>query len=255
MTGNSLWIGFDPREIDAYHVCLRSMIAHSAAPPERRFALDLEKLMKRGVYQRPTARIAGQLHDLISEAPMSTEFAISRFLVPYLARQIGQVDGYALFIDCDTMFRAPIEELFALADPTKAVQVVKHDYEVAESVKMDGQANQPYRRKNWSSVMLFNLAHPALHNLTIAKINSWAGRNLHGFDWLDDQFLGELPAEWNHLVGVNPPREDARLVHFTLGVPSMVGYQDCEHSKEWWQYPRPIIVASQTSPQSVCQPH
>lgn len=255
MINHSLWIGFDPRELDAYHVCLRSMLAHSANPPVHRFALDLAKLQKRGVYQRPTFKIAGQLHDAISEAPMSTEFAISRFLVPYLARQIGQADGLALFMDCDMMFRAPIEELFALADPRFAVQVVKHEYEVAQAVKMDGQANQPYRRKNWSSVMLFNLGHPALANLTIAKINSWAGRNLHGFDWLEDQFLGDLPAEWNHLVGVDAPAPDAKLVHFTLGVPSMEGYEDCEHAREWWQYPRPIVLATQTGPQPTCQLH
>lgn len=254
MDNRSIWIGYDPREVDAYAVALRSMLEHSAEPPERRFALDLAKLMERGVYQRRTFRMEGRLWDEISEAPMSTEFAISRFLVPYLCRQSGQNSGLALFIDCDMMFRAPIEELFALADPSKAVQVVKHDYEVAHEVKMDGQANQPYRRKNWSSVMLFNLDHPALVNLTLAKVNSWAGRNLHAFDWLDDQFLGDLPPEWNHLVGVYPPNPDAKLVHFTLGVPSMDGYDNCEHALEWWQYPRPEMP-NRAEPQPVCLPH
>jgi hypothetical protein len=48
--------------------------------------------------------------------------------------------------------------------------------------------------------------------------------------WLADEFIGELPAEWNHLVGVNEPNPDAKLVHFTLGVPSMDGYATCEHA-------------------------
>ena len=251
----SVYIGLDPRELDAYRVALRSMLAHSAEPPERRYALDLAKLTKAKAYSRPTMKIDGQLWDCISEAPMSTEFAISRFLVPYLCRQTGQHTGLALFIDCDMMFRAPVEELFALADPTKAVQVVKHDYEVTSTTKMDGQKNVPYRRKNWSSVMLFNLDHPAIHNLTIAKVNSWAGRNLHGFDWLEDQFLGDLPPEWNHLVGVNPPDPNAKLVHFTLGVPSMAGYENCEHAAEWWSYPQPAILAEQHRPSPECRLH
>lgn len=236
----SLWIGWDPRERDAYEVALRSMLALSREPLERRFALDLAKLHESGIYHRPTFYVDGRLWDEISQAPMSTEFAISRFLVPYLCRETGQTGGLALFIDCDMMFRAPIEDLFALADPRYAVQVVQHDYEVHETTKMDGQANQPYKRKNWSSVMLYNLDHPALANLTLAKVNSWAGRNLHAFDWLEDQFIGALPREWNHLVGVYPPNPEAKLVHFTLGVPSMGGYADCEFAEEWRSHLAPI---------------
>lgn len=232
----SLWIGWEPREADAYRVCLRSMLAHSSDPPERRFALDLAKLQETGVYTRPTAHVEGRLWDEISQAYMSTEFANSRFLVPYLCRQFGQSGGLALFIDCDTMFRAPIEELFALADLRYAVQVVKHDYEVDGAVKMDGQANQPYARKCWSSVMLYNLEHPALAHLTLAKVNSWAGRNLHAFDWLEDQFIGGLPPVWNHLCGIYPPNPSAALVHFTLGIPRMPGYENSEHADEWRSY-------------------
>ena len=243
----TVWIGWDPREPDAYAVALRSLRAHARHDVEA-YAVDMDKLMAMGVYQRNTMMIHGRLWDQISAAPMSTAFAISRFLVPYLCRQIDQHGGQALFIDCDMMFRAPVDDLFALADPRFAVQVVKHDYVPAEEVKMDGQANQPYPRKNWSSVMLFNLDHPALQTLTIAKVNSWAGRHLHAFEWLDDQFLGELPPEWNHLVGINEPNPEAKLVHFTLGIPRMEGYADCEHSPEWWAYPQPdppVIVVGQ----------
>ncbi len=232
----SIWFGWDDREADAYKVALRSMLAHSKEPPERRFALDLKKLIDAGIYQRPTFHIEGRLWDEISQAPMSTQFAISRFMVPYLCRQSGQTSGLALFLDCDMMFRAPVEDLFGLADPRYAIQVVKHDYEVRDSVKMDGQANEPYARKNWSSVMIFNMSHPALANLTLAKVNSWAGRNLHAFDWLDDQFLGDLPPEWNHLIGIDAPDPSTALAHFTLGTPSMDGHGDCEFAAEWWSY-------------------
>ena len=40
-----------------------------------------------------------------------------------------------------------------------------------DTVKMDGQAQQPYARKNWSSLILYNCAHPATRQLTPA-INS-----------------------------------------------------------------------------------
>lgn len=232
----AVWIGYDPREQDALEVAAQSLRAHSNF--DSVFTVDLGLLVSKGLYQRPTSRDeGGRLFDKISDAPMSTEFAISRFFVPHLARSGGF--DWAVFMDCDVMLRAPVEELFALADPTKAIQVVKHDHRPTEAVKMDGQTQTSYPRKNWSSVMLWNLRHPANSTLTIAKLNTWAGRALHGFQWLDDQFVGELPPEWNHLVGVEPENPDAKLVHFTLGIPSMEGYGRCEHALEWWRYRHP----------------
>ena len=49
---------------------------------------------------------------MISDAPMSTEFSISRFLVPALAKE-----GWALFLDADMLARANLMRLFELADP------------------------------------------------------------------------------------------------------------------------------------------
>lgn len=224
----SIWIGFDPRERDAFEVCVHSIRRFNPHVPI--FAVDLSVLRRRGLYQRPTERRDGKLFDVLSDAPMSTEFAISRFLVPELATNFD----LALFMDCDMLVRCDIGELFNLADETKALQVVKHSYEPGETVKMDGQPQTSYPRKNWSSVMLFNRNHPALKTLTLAKINTWTGRALHGFNWLADEFIGELGPEWNHLVGVYGPNPDAKIAHFTLGVPSMDGYATCEHAGEWW---------------------
>lgn len=229
----SVWIGYEPREQDAFEVAVNSLRAHSGDVDF--YAVDLGNLVPMGLYQRPTTRNEGRLWDKISGAPMSTEFAISRFFVPILDRE----HDWAVFMDCDVMLRADIAELFELADPTKAIQVVQHEHRGAELVKMDGQPQTSYPRKNWSSVMLWNLRHPANSALTLGKLNSWAGRALHAFQWLDDSFIGALPPEWNHLVGVEPENPDAKLVHFTLGVPSMEGYGDCEHSREWWQWRHP----------------
>lgn len=223
----SIWIGFDPRERDAFHVCLASISAHLSEPVEI-FAVALDLLQKRGLYQRPTERRGDQLWDVISDAPMSTEFAISRFFVPRIAER-----GWALFMDCDMLVRCDLAELFAQADPRYAVQVVKHDQRPIETVKMDGQQQTAYDRKNWSSVMLFHVEHPANRQLTDAKLNAWSGRALHQFKWLEDSEIGELDPAWNHLVGVQPPSPDAKIAHFTLGVPSMPGYENCEFAQEW----------------------
>lgn len=249
----SIWIGFDPREQDAFNIAAASISKHLSAPIDMH-AVALPVLHGHGLYQRPTCRRGGQLWDVISDAPMSTEFAISRFFVPTICRNFSaNAYDWALFMDCDMLARADLNELFALADPTKAVQVVKHDYRPAEGLKMDGQAQTAYPRKNWSSVMLWNLRHPANLALTIGKLNSWAGRALHGFQWLSDDQIGDLPACWNHLVGVDQPDPDAKLVHFTLGVPSMEGYSTCEHAPEWWSYNAPLVIQDiERPPKPLC---
>ena len=237
----SIWIGHEPREQDAFEVAARSIAGH-AKEPIPTFAVSLDVLQRRGLYTRATEHREGRLWDVVSGAPMSTEFAISRFFVPLLA---GPEAEWAVFMDCDVLLRTDIAELFELADPAKAIQVVKHNQRPTETVKMDGQVQTAYPRKNWSSVILWNLRHPAHQTLTPAKLNAWAGRALHGFHWLADEFIGDLPAEWNHLVGVEPPNPGAKLVHFTLGTPSMDGYADCEFASEWWELygPHPAPTA------------
>jgi lipopolysaccharide biosynthesis glycosyltransferase len=212
-------------------------------------AVDLSVLQRRGLYQRPVERRAGKLWDAISQAPMSTEFAISRFFVPMLATQLCEEPwDWAVFMDCDVLLRADIGELFALADSKKAIQCVQHQQEGGPATKMDGQTQTFYARKNWSSVMLINLWHPAMKALTVQKLNTWTGRALHGFNWLADEFIGAIPAHWNHLVGVDEHDPHAKLVHFTLGVPSMPGYQSCDHSAEWWDYWRALVGRKEARP-------
>ena len=61
------------------------------------------------------------------------------------------------------------------------------------------------------------------------------GLELHQFKWLaGDDHIGALPDRWNHLVGYNPPRKDAALVHYTLGGPYFDEYRNCEYSAEWF---------------------
>lgn len=228
MSNQSIWIGFDPREADAFAVARNSALRRLTAPIPIH-GLLMADLQARGLYTRPTERRGGQLWDVISDAPCSTEFSLTRFLVPHLAKT-----GFALFMDCDVMVRCSLARLFEMADPSKAVQVVKHSFAPADGTKMDGQAQTVYPRKNWSSVCLFNCDHPANRFLVPDNVNALPGRELHGFCWLRDEDIGELPVEWNWLAGHSEPSIDPRIVHYTDGIPSMDGYSGAPFADEWW---------------------
>lgn len=229
----SIWIGWDPRECDAFAVARASAIRRmcSNIPVS---GIVLADVRASGMYTRPVERKTSgarwNLWDPISEAPMSTEFSISRFLTPMLARR-----GWALFCDADVMFRTPPEELFDLADDRYAVMCVKHEQKVSETHKMDGQLQTQYSRKNWSSVVLYNCDHPANRRLTLELFNSLPGRDLHAFCWLEDSEIGALPRSWNYLVGHSGRFETVDLAHFTLGVPSMEGCSGVPFADEWWE--------------------
>jgi len=158
----------------------------------------------------------------------STDFSFSRFLTPFLSDSTG----WSVFMDCDMLMRRDIAELWRLRDDHYAVMVVKHDHVPEESTKFLGEPQTSYEKKNWSSVMLFNNA--LCQSLTPDYVNRASGLDLHQFAWLEnDDLIGALPHEWNHLVGYNPPRPDAALVHFTLGGPYFPEHADCEYADEW----------------------
>lgn len=223
----SVWIGYDPREAAAFAVA-RSSIKRHATIPVPVHGLVLNDLREKGLYTRPHERRGCQLWDVISDAPCATEFSNSRFLVPHLAGS-----GWALFMDCDMLVRGNIRELFDLCDPEKAVMVVKHNHQPPEGVKMDGQMQTRYARKNWSSVIAFNCDHPANKALTLEMVNDLPGRDLHRFCWLEDDLIGELPVEWNWLAGHSDPAVDPKIVHHTEGSPCLPGYEDAPFADEW----------------------
>lgn len=227
----AIWIGFDPRpaEVQAFAVA-RHSIRQRLSETLPIYALNMKTLRRTGLYRRPTFRRDGKLWDGISDARMSTEFAISRFLVPHLAKT-----GWALFADADVMARVDLVELFALADPKFACMCVKHDYTPKAETKMVGEMQQQYARKNWSSVVLWNCEHPKTKKLTPKLVNEQRGLWLHQFSWLDDDDIGSLDPAWNHLVGDSKPNPSARLVHFTNGTPNMPGHEESEYAIEWWK--------------------
>ena len=225
----SIYIGFDPREAAAYAVARETATRHTLRHvPVHGILLD--EMRQRGLYWRPTSRKDGRLWDDISGAPMSTEFAISRFLTPILAKE-----GLALFMDADMLVRDSLVPLFdyAKANPQYAVFCVKHNFAPPEGIKMDGQLQTAYARKCWSSVMMFNCAHAANARLDVDLVNTLPGRDLHRFSWLEDHEIGELPSMWNYLVGHTKGTGAPAIVHFTDGIPTMPGYEDAEYAAEW----------------------
>lgn len=228
----SIWIGSDPRERAAFDVC-RSSIQRHLTQLIPIHALVLRDVVDRGLYARPTERRDGRLYDLLSrrhdyDGAMSTEFALSRFLTPFLVRQ-----GLALFMDCDMLVRADIGRLFdhcERVDPGKALYCVQHDHRPAHIEKMDGQAQTIYPRKNWTSVMMFRVDHVANRALTLDLINTAPGRDLHALCWLADCDIGTLDETWNWLV---PPVPSPSIVHFTEGVPEMPGFEHVAFADEW----------------------
>lgn len=228
----SAWIGFDPREAASFAVARSSMSRHMIAPIKAR-GLVLSDLIARGLYKRPMERKNGRLIDLLSVRPeydgsISTEHANARFMVPFVADS-----GWALFCDADILFRANVDMLAKSLDPSKAVYCVKHRYEQKPGIKMDGQVQTAYQRKNWTSFMIWHIGHEANKRLTLEMANSLPGRELHRLCWLEDDEIGELDPAWNFLIGHSDPSIDPKAAHFTEGTPDMPGYENCPFSDEW----------------------
>ena len=161
----------------------------------------------------------------------SNDFIYSRFLTPYL----NNFEGWAIFADGDMICQADIKELWNLRDESKALLVVKHYYETKASIKYLGNKNENYPRKNWSSVILWNCAHPKHKILTPEFIASQTGKYLHRFSWLDDNDIGELPKEWNWLAIEYPENKNAKLIHYTLGTPCFKEYKNTEMADIWYE--------------------
>lgn len=227
MMDSSIWIGFDHREAAAFAVC-RYSIEQNSTVQIPVHGLVLQDLQDKGLYTRAIETRDNQLFDPISGAHMSTEFAISRFFVPRLAKK-----GWALFMDCDMLVTVSLARLFETLDPKYAVYCVKHDHVPNDMIKMDGQVQTKYNRKNWSSFMVFNCNHDANQRLNLRMLNGKPGRELHNFCWLYDEEIGELGQEWNYLVGYTPDTVRPKVIHYTSGGPWMKGFEDVEYAEEW----------------------
>jgi len=207
-----IFIGYESRYPQAYEVCKASIErwnkGHDIQPIKK------DEMIKLG-YHRPAQ---GE----------STEFAFTRFLVPYLCNYTG----YALFCDGDFLWRSDPQEICNWKQNQYAIHVVKHPQLVVnEHHKMDGKVNRPYDKKYWSSLMYMDCSKAK--NLTIESVNHADASDLHGFKWLkSDNEIGELPVTFNTLVGYYDIKEP-KAVHFTDGGPWLLGYENVEYADEW----------------------
>lgn len=208
-------IGFDPRETIAYHVLEQSIINRTSIP----------------VAIIPLA--TSMLRDFDGQRDGTNDFIYSRFLVP----ELMNYSSWAIYMDSDMLLRCDLAELWKLRDESKAAMVVKHDYNTKHSRKLIGTpmecANGDYPRKNWSSLILWNCGHPQNRILTRAFVQESPGSLLHRFQWLTDDLIGEIPREWNHLVGEYAHKPEANLAHFTHGAPCFSHYRKCDYATEW----------------------
>ena len=163
----------------------------------------------------------------------STEFSITRFLTPWLAGY----QGWVMFMDNDILALTDINELFNQADEKYAVMCAKHDHKPPEGIKLDNQKQTNYPRKNWSSVVLWNLNHPKNRQLTPELVNEVSPLYLHRFMWLEEHEIGAFSHEWNWLVDwyQEPGDGSPKLLHYTEGGPYFEQYKQCGYADLWRQ--------------------
>lgn len=214
-----LFTGYDKREADGWHVFIQSLIETSTN-------------------YRLMPPLSGKQGD------GTNTFTYERFRVPELCNWAGP----AIFVDAsDMLLLADISELAEHFDKTKAVQVVQHDYRTRHARKYVGTAmeaaNSDYDRKNWSSVILWNCGHEAhwkAHNRLRNAIEARDGTFLHRFGWLEDKHIGELPTAWNWLADEFGEHKDAKLIHWTAGMPGFKHYRNSPMSNHWHQTARTL---------------
>ena len=135
-----------------------------------------------------------------------TQFTFTRYLPPLLCGYKGK----SLFLDSDMLCLGDISELFSY-EFDEPVAVVKNK-----------------ERFEWPSLMMFN--NELCQNLTKEYVENPDSKPM-SFEWAES--VGELPSEWNHCVGYDEPRPDAKLVHYTSGTPGFKERRSCEYAKEW----------------------
>ncbi len=208
-----VFIGYDEGEKIAYNILAESIRRNSSQP------VSITPLCLSNLPEFTREKQENQ----------STDFAFSRFMVPYLRNYTG----FSIFMDCDMMFRGDIAELWSKRNFIYSVMCCKHDYEPKQD-KFRGAKNEKFEKKNWSSMMLMN--NSLCSRLTPDYVNSATGLELHQFKWLaNDDAIGEIDKEWNWLVGEYEYNNNAKNVHWTLGGPYFEDYARSDYADEWFE--------------------
>ena len=191
-------VGFDSRHREMYDLCTGSI---------RHYCKD-------AVIKPNTARTI-PAYDSPSKDNESTTFVYSRFYIPYCSFW----SGWAIFCDGDFLWQDDVTKLWEQRDDRYAVMVCKHNYESNIKTKAFGHVQENFPRKNWSSLIMWNCAHPSNQVLTPEYCNSAEPKQLHRFLHLQDKEIGGLDLRWNWLVDEYDYTESAGALHFTNGGP------------------------------------
>ena len=230
-----IYIGFDSSNYGqemAYEVCKRSILKYDKNI--KIIKLVKKDLEEKGLFSR-------------DDNSGSTEFTYTRFLVPYL----NNYQGYALFCDSDFLWKCNPYELLDKYINKKDINItntifkpidftigcVKHEYNKCNGkLKMDGQSQEWYPRKNWSSLILFNCSR--CQNLTLDVVNNETPKYLHRMEWCNDEDIISFDKSYNYLVGYydDIKSEDIKALHYTDGGPWHPGYENTPFADEWLQW-------------------
>jgi len=213
MINVKIFIGYDSEFSQVYETCVASIKRYTNVPIE---PININFLKQQGLYWRKDKG--------------STEFTFTRFLVPYLKGYYG----YAIFCDCDFIWTRDPLDVMKEIEINKAVNVVKHNIRAQDlpSIKMDGQPQVWYERKNWSSFMVFNCDHPFCKLLTPEYVSTSSWKDLQTLEWARES-IGNIPYEYNFLVGYYEPSILPYGIHYTDGGPWLEDYKDCEFNELW----------------------
>lgn len=232
----NVYIGWDGREQAASEVAAHSIRKRTRSMTDIKF-LKHRELREQGHFKRPWSidSDTGNFRDGIDGKPFTTEFSHTRFLVPALM----EYKGWALFMDADMIFLSDVTKLFAQCDDRYAAMCVKHKHDVQhDAIKMDDRPQVSYYRKNWSSFVLWNCAHPANQVLTKEYVNFSSGSQLHSFAWLPDSLIGSLPIGYNYISGISPKLTSEyggrpSVIHYTEGGPWFDNCRDVPYAQFW----------------------
>ena len=163
----------------------------------------------------------------------SNQFIYSRFAAADIAHYSGPP---VIFADgADMVCTVDLKTILDEAQYGMAVQVVKRPDYQPTPVKYLGtemeSANRAYHCKQWSSVMLIQPSHCGWRRI------NWEMKDpayWQEFGWLRDNEIGELDPTWNRLVDEGDPVDDAKIMHFTLGIPAMRAYRSSPGAEKWW---------------------
>jgi len=224
MSSIRLFTGWDEREAVGWHTFVQSVLDTATAP----------------IQIQPITPTVAARYAVAAEG--TNAFTRARFLVPHLCGY----EGWAIFVDgADMLCRGDLAELWAYRDfkpasgqVKKDIWCVKHAYhsrflQKYEGTEMEAE-NRHYDRKNWASLFLIDCASPFArlwHPDLIARRPLLELLQLSGFH---DDRIGALPVEWNWLVGEQVYNAQAKIAHFTLGIPGFSRYRGSDYAEEWF---------------------